>query len=332
MYLPGSYLVAVLFMFISMLSWGSWANTTKMDKSLRFELYYWDYSIGVFITGLIFAWTLGSFGNSGASFLQNLSHLNLEDAVKALASGALFNIANILLVAAITIAGMSIAFPVGIGIALVLGTLLNYLVASKGNAFTLFLGIFFILVAIILAAVAYKRKESQENPSSSPSKKGILLSIISGILMSCFYPILAKSIQTGSSLTPYTGIFFFGIGVLICTFIVNPFFMKKPISGEPISIKAYFRGSSKQHLIGIFGGLIWCVGLSFNLIASTNAGPAIAYALGQGATLIAAVWGVFIWKEFSKVQKVSYLLWGMFLFYFLGLVSIGIAKLIPNFN
>ncbi len=315
-------------MFITMLAWGSWANTTKMDRNWRFELYYWDYSIALLLTTLIFAWTLGSFGDSGPSFVHNLSNQHFAPIAKAIISGIIFNIANILLVAAIVIAGMSVAFPIGIGIALVLGTIFSYILVTKGSAFLLFLGIFFVLIAIVLAAVAYRRKESKEEGGVHSSTKGIVLSIISGILMSFFYPFLAASIKGSPSLTPYSAVFFFGCGVMVCTLILNPFLMKKPITGEPLLMSEYFRGTAKQHFMGLLGGFIWCIGLSFNLIASTNAGPAIAYAFGQGATLIAAIWGVFIWKEFAKVEKVKPLLFGMFLFYLLGLVSIGIAKLV----
>ncbi|MCH9632253.1 MAG: L-rhamnose-proton symporter [Chlamydiae bacterium] len=328
MYLPQSYLVAVVLMFITMLCWGSWANTAKMDKSWRFELFYWDYSIGVFLGALVFAWTLGSLGDSGPSFWANLKSINFIDLLKALISGIIFNIANILLVAAITIAGMSVAFPIGIGIALVVGTFLSYLISAKGNPFFLFLGILLVLVAIILTALAYKKKEKQEKSGVSSTKKGLTLSIFSGILMSFFYPILADSIQASSSLTPYSGIFFFAVGLLICNLVVNYTLMKKPFSGAPLDKSAYFSGSVKQHSIGVFGGLIWCTGLSLNIIASTNAGPAIAYAFGQGATLIAAIWGVFVWKEFWQVKRVFLLLLLMFLCYLSGLVSIGLANLI----
>ncbi|MCH9633888.1 MAG: hypothetical protein S4CHLAM7_06220 [Chlamydiae bacterium] len=318
-------------MFVTMLAWGSWANTTKLDKNWRFELYYWDYSFGVLLTAFIIAITLGSFGSSGPSFFQNISQLAWGgEAFKAFLSGIIFNGANLLLVAAITMAGMSVAFPIGIGIALVLGTFFSYLIVSQGNIFFLFLGILFVLLAIFLAAKAYRKKEAQENPGSHTTKKGILISVLSGILMSFFYPILASSIKQGSSLSPYSAVFFFGIGVVFCTLIFNPILMKKPIFGQPLSMNLYFQGTAKQHFIGLLGGIIWCIGLSFNIIASTNAGPAIAYAFGQGATLIAAIWGVFIWKEFAKVRAVFALLFGMFLFYVLGLVSIGIAKLVER--
>lgn len=326
MILPASYLSSVILMCITMLCWGSWANMTKLDPKWRFELFYWDYAIGVFLLSLVFALTLGSLGTSGPSFFENLASLKIADPFKALASGAIFNIANILLVAAIALSGMSIAFPIAIGIAVVIGTTLSYWVSSVGNPILIFLGILFIVIAIILVAIAYRRKDLQEKGSAHASKKGILISITSGILMSFFYPLLADSIQDNGSLTPYTGVFFLSVGILICTLLINPILMRKPIIGEPLPLKAYFQGHIKQHMMGLIAGIIWSVGTAFNIIASTNAGPAIAFAMGQGATLVAAIWGVFVWKEFSNVKRVFFLLFLVFLCYLLGLFSIGLAR------
>jgi glucose uptake protein len=327
MILPQSYSSAIVLMCITMLCWGSWANMTKIDKNWRFELFYWDYSLGVFALAVVFALTLGNLGPTLPSFFDNLVCLRILDLLKAITSGIIFNIANILLVAAIALAGMSIAFPLAIGIAVVIGTSLSYWVSSIGNPYLLILGILLIVTAIILVAITYRKKDRQEKGSFQASKKGIIISVISGILMSFFYPILADSIHGNGSLTPYTGFFFLSIGILICTAIVNPILMKHPILGKPISMKMYFQASTKQHLMGIMGGIIWGIGTSFNIIASTNAGPAIAFAMGQGATLIAAIWGVFVWKEFSKVKRVFFLLFLVFICYLLGLISIGLAKI-----
>ncbi len=324
MYLPQSYFISVIFMFITMLCWGSWANMTKIDKRWRFELFYWDYAFGVLLTTIILALTLGSLGTSGMSFFKNLTTMNFTHLLNAIISGAIFNIANILLVAAITLAGMAVAFPIGIGIALVIGTVLSYYVSPVGSPLFILLGVVLILAAVILDAIAYKRATKK----LSVTTKGIVLSVISGILMSLFYPLIAKSMFGFNGLTPYNAVFFFAIGLNLCNLIVLPIIMKKPLIGLPVSFKEYRIASPKQHLIGLIGGIIWCVGMSFNLIASTRAGPAIAYAFGQGATLIAAIWGVFIWREFKHAKHVNRFLIAMFACYLLGLFFIGIAKLI----
>ncbi|MCM5663894.1 GRP family sugar transporter [Galbibacter mesophilus] len=324
MYIVPTYQIAVIFTIITMLCWGSWANTQKLaSKNWRFELFYWDYVIGIVILSLLFAFTLGSNGEAGRSFLMDVQQADSSNLLKALLGGVIFNLANILLVAAIAIAGMSVAFPVGIGIALILGVVVNYLGAPQGDPALLFGGVFLVGVAIVLDAMAYK---NHSDGSKKVTSKGILLSIIAGILMSLFYRFVADSMagdfvnpETGK-LTPYTAVVFFSIGILISNFLFNTILMKKPIEGAPVSYKDYFSGNLKTHSTGILGGIIWCVGMSLSIIAAGKAGYAISYGLGQGATLVGALWGVFIWKEFKNpTKKTTGLLSLMFLFFLLGL-------------
>jgi glucose uptake protein len=237
-----------------------------------------------------------------------------------------FNIANILLIAAITIAGMSVAFPVGIGIALILGVLDNYSDNPIGNATILFTGVGLIALAIVLNALAYKRLTSTIQKVST---KGLLLSVISGVLMGKFYGYVANSMvkdfaqPEAGLLTPYTAVLFFAIGIFVSNFILNTILMKVPIEGAPVSYADYFKGTSRSHLMGIAGGLIWCIGMSFSIIASGKAGPAISYGLGQGATVVAALWGIFVWREFKEAPKgTNPLLYLMLLFYVIGLALI----------
>ncbi len=324
MFIIQTYLVAVLFTIITMLCWGSWANTQKLAaKTWRFELFYWDYVIGIVLTSLLIAFTMGSFGDDGRGFIADLQQADMRNIGSAILGGIIFNLANILLVAAISIAGMSVAFPVGIGIALVLGVLLNYMVSPSGNADILFTGVALIAVAIIIDAIAYSKKSSS---SEKVSKKGIILSISAGILMALFYSFVANSMATNfinpeiGKLTPYTAVVIFSIGILLSNFVFNTIFMKNPIEGEPVTYKQYFAGNFKTHLTGVLGGLIWCIGMSFSIIAAGKAGFAISYGLGQGATLVGALWGVFIWKEFKGAPKgVNTLLTIMFACFVLGL-------------
>ncbi len=307
MYIVPSYTLAIVFTVITMLCWGSWANTQKLaGKTWRFELFYWDYVIGILILSLISALLLGSFGENGRSFFADLQQAEWDNLSNAFLGGVVFNLANILLVAAIAVAGMSVAFPVGIGIALVFGVLINYIAAPYGDAVILFSGIGLITIAIILDAVAYNKLTKNKKKVST---KGILLSICAGVLMALFYRFVASSMSSdfvnpvSGKLTPYTAVFIFAIGIFISNFIFNTIFMKKPIEGEPVTYKQYFNGGLKVHSTGFLGGIIWCIGMSLNIIAAGKAGYAISYGLGQGATLIAALWGVFIWKEFSDAPK-----------------------------
>ncbi len=325
MFIVQSYGLAVLFCIITMLCWGSWANTQKLaSKNWRFELFYWDYVIGILLFSLISAFTLGSMGNQGRSFLNDLSQADGGNIGLALLGGVIFNAANILFSAAIAIAGMAVAFPVGIGLALILGVLVNYLGTAKGNPTLLFTGAFFVLLAIIINAVAYRKVQRGNVKVSS---KGIILSVVAGILMSFFYRFIAASMDlenfvspAAGKMTPYTAVFIFSLGIFLSNFLFNTILMRKPFEGAPTSYSEYFKGRFPTHLVGILGGLIWGLGNSLNLIAAGKAGPAISYGLGQGATLVAALWGVFIWKEFKGASKeVNGLIAAMFLLFIIGL-------------
>lgn len=325
MFIVHSYWQAILFCVITMLCWGSWANTQKLaSKSWRFELFYWDYVTGILVFALLSALTLGSFGGQGRHFTEDLAQAAPMNIVMALIGGIVFNAANILLSAAIAIAGMAVAFPVGIGLALILGVLINYLGTEKGDPVLLFAGVGFVLVAIILNAVVYKRKSAG---GVSASSKGIVLSIVAGVLMSFFYRFVAASMDLANfelpapgKMTPYTAMFIFACGIFLSNFLFNTILMRRPFDGPPVGMRDYFKGGLPTHLVGVLGGLIWGLGNALNLIAAGKAGPAISYGLGQGATLVAALWGVFIWKEFRGASSGSRgLLFFMFLFFLLGL-------------
>ncbi len=324
MFIPQTYTLAVILCIVTMICWGSWGNTQKLaGKSWRFELFYWDYVIGILIFALLLGFTLGSIGSHGRSFLADIRQAESGNMLKAFLGGVIFNASNILLVAAMAIAGMALAFPVGVGIALALGVIVNYIFTPKGNPVILFIGLALIVAAIIIDALAYKKHSASMQKVSG---KGILLSVSAGVLMALFYRFVASSMVTDfanpepGKLTPYSAVLFFAVGVLISNFLFNYVIMKRPFEGEPLSFSDYKKGSFGVHLTGILGGVIWNLGMSMSILASDKAGFAISYGLGQGATLIAALWGVFIWKEFKGASRnVNILIMFMFLAYLAGL-------------
>lgn len=326
-----SYTTAVLLAFVTMLCWGSWANTQKLaTKKWPFQLYYWDYALGVLLLSLLLALTAGSMGADGRGFFEDLSQADSSALGSAFIGGVVFNIANILLVAAIAIAGMAVAFPIGIGLALVVGVVVNYVATPLGNPLILFTGVALVTTAIVLDALAY-RKISDKTHSTT---KGILISLLAGVLMGFFYRFVAASMATNfinpeaGKLTPYSASVVFAIGLLISNFLWNSIFMYKPLAGEKVTYSDYLKkGDTRLHLIGILGGVIWSLGMTLNILAAEQAGFAISYGLGQGATLVAAFWGVFIWKEFKGTKGVNGLLTAMFLFFIVGLVLIIVARL-----
>jgi glucose uptake protein len=324
MFIPQSYSLAIILCFVTMLCWGSWGNTQKLaGKSWRFELFYWDYVLGIVLFSLLLGFTLGSNGEQGRGFVEDIGQAEPGNILNAILGGIVFNASNILLVAAMAIAGMAVAFPVGVGIALALGVIINYVAVPQGNAVWLFGGVALITAAIIIDAIAYKKHSATLKKVSG---KGILLSVSAGVLMSLFYRFVASSMVTGfetpeaGKLTPYSAILFFSVGVLLSNFLFNYLIMKRPFEGKPLSFKDYSKGSFGTHLTGVAGGMIWNIGMSMSILASGKAGFAISYGLGQGATLIAALWGVFIWKEFKGASKsVNTLVLLMFLAYLAGL-------------
>ena len=325
MFIVQSYPLAIFFCFVTMLCWGSWGNTQKLAaKTWRYELFYWDYVIGLLLFSLLSAFTLGSFGTEGRSFLEDLMQADGRNLFSAFLGGVVFNASNILLAAAVALCGMSVAFPVGVGLALVLGVLINYFGAAKGDPLFIFLGVALIAAAIVMNGLAYRMARTGKRKLTA---KGLLISVAAGTIMAFFYRFVASSMDLDSftapaagKMTPYTAVVVFATGVFVSNFLFNTIAMKCPVEGTPVRPSEYFGGTFRTHLVGMLGGAIWCLGESFSMIASGKAGAAISYGLGQGATLVSALWGILIWKEFRGAPGASVLCnAGMFVLFLAGL-------------
>jgi len=325
MYAPHTYPVALLLMLVSMLCWGSWANTQKIDKAWRFELFYWDYMWGILVCALLFGLTIGRTNPAAPlSFFHNLGSASTRSLVEAFVGGMIFNLGNLLLVAAISVAGMAVAFPLGAGLALVIGAVLNYVVSPAGNPLLLFGGILLICAAIAANAMAYRGLSK----GAKAGMKGIVLSLLCGVVVGLFYPFVAKALIGENHLGPYTVYFVFALGALASNFPLNYAFMRRPVSGSRLSIRDYLQGGPGVHAWGVLGGLIWGTGTICSFVAAYTpmVGPATSFSLGEGNTMISAVWGIFVWKEFRGASsEVKRLLAVMFTLFVLGLVSISLA-------
>ena len=332
MFIVNSYALAVVFCFVTMLCWGSWGNTQKLAaRNWRYELFYWDYVIGMVLFSLLIAFTAGSIGDEGRPFLQDIAQASAASIGWILLGGLVFNISNILLSASTSIAGMSVAFPLGVGLALVIGVLNNIIFHPKGteNVFLLFLGVALVVAAIVCNGMA-SSKVDKAGRDPKENRKGIILALLAGIIMSFFSTLVYNGVDladfahpAAGKVTPYTAIVVFCLGVFLSNFLVNTIVMKKPFVGEPVSYSQYFKGSFKTHLVGVLGGCIWCLGTALSYITAGKAGAAVSYALGQGAPMVAAIWGVFIWKEFKGAGKGVYgLLAAMFCLFVAGLALI----------
>lgn len=333
MILVNNYTLAIFLCFLAMICWGSWQNTRNLiGNEWRFELYYWDYSLGIVIFAILMAFTFGSFGNQGRSFLADLMQADSRNLLSAALGGFIWNIGTLLLVASISIAGMSVAFPIGGGLGWTLGILINYLGKPEGNPVFLFGGTFIIILAILVSMQSYRKLAAQRK---KPSFKGIALALLAGLCIAFFYRFVASSLATDftpaddGKISSYTAVVFFSFGALISTLIVNPVFMAKPVEGESVRISQWFKGPARVHLLGLLGGAIWCLGNSVSFMSVGAASPAISYGLSNAAPVVAALWGIFVWKEFKDAPKGTNLLLSlMFAFYLAGLILIVYSRLV----
>ena len=326
MFTPHSLGIALFMMITSAICWGSWANTYKGVKKYRFELFYWDYAVGIFLISLILALTMGSTGNDNdaSSFLNNVRSADTNNIVSTMVGGAIFNLANLLLVAAIDMAGLAVAFPVGIGIALVVGVVSSYALQPKGNAALLAAGVLCALIAVVMDGKAYG---SLAIAGRSVSKKSIVVCVVSGVLMGLWAPFVARAMTNGNTLGPYSIAVFLTLGALLSCLIWNIYFMRRPLAGEPVGFSGFFSAPISGHALGLLGGFIWGTGMVFNLVAAHFTGVAISYAIGQSAPMVAALWGVLAWKEFAGAPgKAKIYLVLMFVFYGLGILLVARAN------
>jgi len=315
--------VALLMTVFSAVCWGSWANAGKLTRNFRFELMYWDFSAGILLMSLIWAFTLGSAGGGPNSFLENFSAADSSNIAAAALGGFIFNIANLLLVAGIALAGLAIAFPLAIGIAMVEGVVASYILQPRGDVTLLGAGVFLGVIAIVMDGRAYA---NLSGASKKASGKSVAICAISGLLMGSFAPLVTRAMTHEVALTPYGTSVAFTAGAFLSCIVANGFLMKRPIVGEPVAFSEYFAARGIDHVWGILGGLIWGTGAVFNFVAGGKLGVAIAYAIGQSSPMVAALWGVLVWKEFEGAgAKAKGYLAAMFAAYILALVVIAKA-------
>ncbi len=340
MVIPHSYVAALLMTLLTMMCWGSWANVVKIVGQWRFELLYYDYALGILLTSIFAGLTLGSMGSYGQPFWTDLTAAGASNIMFGFLGGVVYSFSNILVVGAIAVAGLGVAFPIGVGLALVVGVIWNYIVNPQGNPLLLFTGVAMIVAAIVLDGIAYRIHSSakkSDNPSgddnSGKIRKGILLSVAGGVLMGMFFPLVEIGKSGPGGLGPYAIGFVFSVGVFLSTFVYNAYFLRKPIQGRSLRFKEYFQGGTKEHFWGIVGGVVWAIGTLSSFVAASapkelQVGPAISYALGQGSTMVGALWGVVVWKEFKGGGTlVNRCLVLMFIFFVCGLTMVSVAPL-----
>ena len=329
-----SYPIAVALCVLTMFCWGSWANTLKMEpRSYAFSLFYWDQAAAYLLLSLVIGLTFGSFGSSGRSLFADLGQASGATYAWALGGGVVYNLANILFMAALDLAGMAVAYPIAIGIALIEGVLVNYIAEPKGSPVLIFSGVACITLAIVLDALAYRNAQGK---TSEPGRLrlGISLALGGGVLMGLFYFLVQLSLSlkfdhlTSGKFGPYAAVLVYSLGSFLSNFVFNRYLMDHPIQGPKVTYSDYFSGSFKHHAIGALGGIVNGIGVTSSFVASRAASPAIAYGLGQGGTMIAAIWGVFVWKEIKGVSKGTYVMVAAMLVLFLAGLSLLVTSML----
>lgn len=343
MFLTSTHLATLAVVILSMLCLGLWANTFKMAGKWRFELYYVDFAFGAFVTVVIAVLTLGTLGFDGFSFMDDILHASKKQIVMGFVAGMVFNFGNMLLMAAVSVAGMAIAFSVAFCVALFLGAVWSFAGhPGGGNATVLFSGAAFVLLAAICGAYAYRiyklgqvdelvKTGKVKSTRRVMSMKGVVVSAISGLFLGSFGPLFEKAQAGDTGLGPYAAAFAFVAGVMACTALLSLFLMNLPVDGPPLEIYEYFKGTLRQHGLGLMGGVLWCAGTIGILVAAHADGPAtvdppVLFGAAQGSAFLAALCGLLVWREFRKSDgRIRALLFVMLALFIGGLTMIAIA-------
>jgi glucose uptake protein len=316
MILPQTYVQGLILVILSALCWGSWACTFRLTPKWRFELYYLDFALGVMLAALLYAFTVGNLGFDGFSFIDDLAHAGKRQWLFAFGAGVIFNFANMLIMGAVSIAGMSVALPIGYGLAVAVGIGLPQLLARGANRGLLAGGILCAIAAIVAAAFSHSAalaqryaaipRDPQKRMPPRPSPvKAILLAVLGGLLMSLFFPLLNKAHASEIGMGPYSMAALVAVGIVLSTFVLDIFFINLPVEGNPLDVTDYFKGVVKTHVIGIIGGVIWCTGALAGFVATASAsdthiGRAGGNLMMAAVPLIAGLWGALVWGEIKK--------------------------------
>lgn len=339
MILPGSYTAALILLIAGMFGWGLWANLFKAaGGKWRFELFCFDFAIGVVLAAVVLGLTAGSLGFDGFGFRDDLQLAGKRQDLWGFAAGTIFNLGNMLLLGAVSVTGMAMAFPVGMGCALIVAALWNFAMNPGvsigfviGGAVVLAGAIAFSVLAWKTMAATKLKAQVEANPGRvrkpKSSLKPVMLSLVGGVMLGSFVPLIQMGSAGENGLGPYAMGFIFSLGVVFSTFVFNLFFMNLPVQGKPIEIAEYFRAKLQRHGLGVIGGIVWYIGLIATLIkvrleGSARVGEALGYSLAQGSIVIAALCGLLLWKEYQGADSAARLRLG--LMFILLVVGIGV--------
>jgi glucose uptake protein len=319
---PQTFVAALLLIVVSMLCWGSWPNLMNALPGWRLEFFYLDYTFGAVLMAVLLAATLGSAG-TGADFLHRLRNTRGNEMLWAAAGGFIWDLGNILLLIAIMIAGIAIAYPVASVLAIVVGVGIGYLAQPIGNATWLVVAVIVLSAAACANAASYRKLGES---SGMGVMKALVLSLVAGVLIGLFAPFVGRAISGAHPLDSYNVAICFVLGALAATLVAIPILLTRPLIGEPASILGYFSGKLSWHVLGLLAGAIWCVGTVSNFASAGMVGVAISWGIGSGAPMVGALWGIFLWKEFKHADgQAKLLMSGSLALYTIGVVTVAVA-------
>ena len=314
MILPHTTGSLIFLMVICMLCWGSWPVLYKLARKYRFELFYFDFAVGLGLTAIVCAFTVGSMGYDGFNFTDDMLNARKQAWLFAFLAATIFNFGNMLMMAAISVAGMAVACPLALGVAMVVGAWMSYL-GGTGSAGVLLGGTLLILLSAILNSSAYSllkiqqhevlaragKTKSTRRPNSI---KPIILASVGGLVMGTFAPLLLRAQDPDIGVGPYSLLVLFAMGVGVSTFVFNLFFMNLPVEGDPLEIGDYFKTNLTNHLNGLVAGAVFGLGALASYLAGSpksdaHLGAPLTPLLAQASAIVAALWGLLVWKEFK---------------------------------
>jgi len=342
MILPQTYPVVLVLMILSMICLGSWVSMFKLAGKWRFELFYFDFAIGLALAAVIFAFTVGNLGFDGFNFLDDLQHAGKRQWMFGFLAGVIFNFANMMLMAAVSVAGISVAFPMAMAFAMIVGTLMTAISRSGNNMMLMALGCLLLLTSVVVNALAYRflglqqheeqaragQAKSTRRPSSA---KGVILSMVSGVLLGSFGPLLDKARAGEVGLGPYALGAMFAAGIVLTTPVFNVFFMNLPVEGDPVDFAMFFSTKLTQHLLGLLGGILWFTGVLAAMISGSvpdqiQGGQVLRAILLQSWPLLAALWGILVFRELKGAEgRVKIMSFLMLVLFACGMTMIALA-------
>ena len=325
MLLPASPAATLALVLISLICWGIWANTLKMAGKWRFELYICDFALGFALLAVVAAFTAGTLSSSELTFQENFLVASYRNIAYVLLAGAIFNAGNMLLTATVSMAGMALAFSITCGVALTVAAIRSLIFDSPGGMLVVLAGAALLLAAVVLAAYAYsqllraraegvKHAALQADPRAKLGKRPprvpgaalpVTLAAIGGLALGLFHPLLDLGRAGDNAVAPYGLTLLFAASILGSTVLLVPFFFTFPVSGQPIAFRDYFSGTSKQHLLGLLGGVLAGCGFLTAMLALAvpRNGVGLSYGLSEAGPLLAVICGLFIWSEYRGAER-----------------------------